>query len=56
MVGLMVNYVIKIMEGPLLRTYNAYREGNIFYYDHNSSIGVSTIDVRNKSLISYRVN
>ena len=51
MVGL--NYTIKVMEGPLSRTYSALRMGNTFYYDHNSPIGVSTIDVRNKRLISY---
>jgi len=54
MVGL--NYTIKITEGPLIRTYTAYRKGNNFYYDHNSSIGVSSIDVRNKRLVSYEKN
>jgi len=51
MVGL--NYNIKAMEGPLSKTYNAVRKGNTFYYDYNSPIGASTIDVRNKRLISY---
>ena len=47
-------YVIEVIEGPLTKTYNAIREGNTFYYDFNSPIGVSTIDVRNKRVVSYK--
>jgi hypothetical protein len=50
----MSKYIIEVMEGPLTVTYNAYREGSTFYYDYNSSIGVSTIDVRNKRVVSYK--
>ncbi len=47
-------YIIEVMEGPLTKTYNANREANTFYYDYNSLIGVSTIDVRNKRVVSYK--
>ena len=47
-------YIIEVMEGFLTKTYNAIRQGNTFYYDYNSSIGVSTIDVRNKRVVSYK--
>ena len=47
-------YIIEVMEGLLTKTYNAIREGNTFYYDYNSPIGVSTIDVRNKRIVSYK--
>jgi len=47
-------YIIEVMEGPLTQTYTTLREGNTFYYDHNSPIGVSTIDVRNKRVVSYK--
>ena len=49
----MNKYIIEVMEGPLTVTYNAYREGNTFYFNYNSPIGVSTIDVRNKRVVSY---
>lgn len=49
----MSKYIIEVMEGSLTVTYNAYREGNTFYFDHDSPIGVSTIDVRNKRVVSY---
>ena len=47
-------YIIEVVEGSLIKTYNANRQGNTFYYDYNSSIGVSTIDVRNKRVVSYK--
>lgn len=47
-------YIIEVIEGPLTKTYNANREGNTFYYDYNSPIGVSTIDVRNKRVVSFK--
>ena len=48
-----MNYQITISDGIYQKTYLAYREKNTFYYDHDSSIGCSTIDVRNKRLIQY---
>jgi hypothetical protein len=48
-----MNYQITISYGIYQKTYLAYREKNTFYYDHDSSIGCSTIDVRNKRLIQY---
>lgn len=51
----MKEYIIELMEGPLTKTYSANREGNTFYYNYNSSIGVSTIDVRNKRVVSYKL-
>jgi len=47
-------YIIELMEGAIIKTYTAIREGNTFYYDHNSPIGCSTIDVRNKRIVSYK--
>ena len=47
-------YIIEVIEGTLTNTYDANREGNTFYYNYNSSIGVSTIDVRNKRVVSYK--
>ena len=47
-------YIIEVKEGPLTKTYNANREGNTFYYNYNSPIGVSTIDIRNKRVVSYK--
>ena len=48
-----MNYQITVTYGKCQKTYLAYREKNTFYYDHNSPIGCSTIDVRNKRLIRY---
>ena len=47
-------YIIEVIEGTLTKTYNANREGNTFYYNYNSPIGVSTIDIRNKRVVSYK--
>ncbi len=48
-------YIIEVMEGPSIKTYtDANRKGNTFYYDYTSFIGVSTIDVRNKRVVSYK--
>ena len=46
-------YIIDVLEGTENKTYNAYREKNTFYYDYNNPIGVSTIDIRNKRVVSY---
>ncbi len=51
-----MNYIIKVSYGPYEKEYLAHRDGNTFYYDHNSPIGCSTIDVRNKRLIQYNQN
>ena len=48
-----MNYIIKVSYGSYEKEYLAHRDGNTFYYDHNSPIGCSTIDVRNKRLIQY---
>ena len=48
-------YIIDVMEGPSIPPYtDANRKGNTFYYDYTSFIGVSTIDVRNKRVVSYK--
>jgi hypothetical protein len=48
-----MNYQITIQYGLYQKTYLAHREGNTFYYDHNSSIGCSTINVKNRQLLHY---
>ena len=48
-------YIIEVMEGSSIKTYtDVNRKGNTFYYDYTSLIGVSTIDVRNKRVVSYK--
>ena len=48
-----MNYQITLNYGHYQKTYLAYREGNTFYYDHSSSIGCSTINVKNRRLVNY---
>ena len=48
-----MNYTITITFGTYQKQYLAYREGNKFFYDFGSPIGVSTINVGNKRLINY---
>ena len=48
-----MNYQITVNYGHYQITYLVYRESNTFYYDHNSSIGCSTINVKNKRLVNY---
>jgi hypothetical protein len=48
-----MKYQITVTDGKYQRIYSAHREKNTFYYDHNSPIGCSTIDIRNKKLTKY---
>jgi hypothetical protein len=48
-----MNYQITVNYEHYQKTYLAYRENNTFYYDHNSPIGCSTINVKNKQLVNY---
>lgn len=49
-----MNYQITVSYGQYQKTYVAHREKNTFYYDHTSPIGCSTINVKNKRLITYK--
>jgi hypothetical protein len=49
-----MNDIVTVSYGNYELTYLAHREKNTFYYDHGSAIGCSTINVSNKSLISYK--
>lgn len=48
-----MNYQITVSYGKYQLTYLAHRKKNTFYYDHNSPVGCSTIDIRNKRLTQY---
>ena len=48
-----MNYQITVSYGKYQLTYLAHRKKNTFYYDHNSPVGCSTIDIRNKRLVQY---
>jgi hypothetical protein len=51
-----MNYQITVSYGLYKKEYLAYRDGNTFYYDYDSPIGCSTIDINNKRLLSYVKN
>lgn len=48
-----MNYQITVSYSQYQKTYVAYREKNTFYYDYDSPIGCSTINIKNKRLINY---
>ncbi len=48
-----MKYQITVNYEHYQKTYLAYRKNNTFYYDHNSPIGCSTINVKNKQLVNY---
>lgn len=51
-----MNYQITVSYGNYQLTYLAHRKKNTFYYDFDSPVGCSTIDIRNKRLIQYNKN
>ena len=49
-----MGYKIIISYGYYTKEYVSYRSGNTFYYNHNSPIGCSTINIKNKNLLNYK--